>query len=127
LRQAALRIGTTPKHGPQEQINCKTAFSPQLTQLTSRGNDTSATMALAGEEKLFESRKTSRTGQRAQLRERIAQLNEEIRGVTAQLEAKQGELDLIGKELVGRRRTLSKESRIDFALHPTPAAKTEAQ
>jgi HlyD family secretion protein len=70
-------------------------------QLTSRGNDTSATMAVAGEEKLFESRRTSRTGQRAQLRERIAQLNEEIRGVTAQLAAKESELELIGKELVG--------------------------
>jgi HlyD family secretion protein len=71
------------------------------TQLTRRGNDTSATMAVAGEEKLFESRKTARTGQRAQLRERIAQLNEEIRGVTAQLTAKESELELIEKELVG--------------------------
>jgi HlyD family secretion protein len=71
------------------------------TQLTSRGNDTSATMAVAGEEKLFESRKTVRTGQRAQLRERIAQLNEEIGGVTAQLAAKESELQLIGKELIG--------------------------
>jgi membrane fusion protein, type I secretion system len=70
-------------------------------QLTSRGNDTSATMAVAGEQKLFESRKTSRTGQRAQLRERIAQLNEGIRGVIAQLAAKESELELIGKELVG--------------------------
>jgi membrane fusion protein, type I secretion system len=70
-------------------------------QLTSRGNDTSVTMAVAGEEKLFESRKTARTGQRSQLRERIAQLNEEIRGVTAQLAAKESELELIGKELVG--------------------------
>jgi HlyD family secretion protein len=70
-------------------------------QLTSRGNDTSATMAVAGEEKLFESRRTARTGQRAQLHERIAQLNEEIRGVTAQLAAKESELDLIEKELVG--------------------------
>jgi HlyD family secretion protein len=70
-------------------------------QLTNRDNDTSATMAVAGEEKLFESRRTARTGQRAQLRERIAQLNEEIRGVTAQLAAKESELELIGKELVG--------------------------
>jgi HlyD family secretion protein len=58
-------------------------------------------MAVAGEEKLFESRRTARIGQRAQLRERIAQLNEEIRGVTAQLAAKESELELIGKELVG--------------------------
>src|SRR5262249_51479093 len=70
-------------------------------QLTNRGSDTSATTAVAGEEKLFESRRTARTGQRAQLRERIAQLNEEIRGVTAQLAAKESELELIEKELVG--------------------------
>jgi HlyD family secretion protein len=46
-------------------------------------------------------RRTARTGQRAQLRERIAQLNEEIRGLTAQLAAKESELKLIGEELVG--------------------------
>jgi HlyD family secretion protein len=81
-------------------------------QLTSRGNDTSATMAVAGEEKLFESRKTSRTGQRAQLRERIAQLNEEIRGVTAQLAAKESELDLIGKELVRVAESISRYTQL---------------
>ena len=70
-------------------------------QLTNRGDDTSATIAVAGEEKLFKSRRTARTGQRAQLRERIAQLNEEILGVTAQLAAKESELKLIGEELVG--------------------------
>jgi HlyD family secretion protein len=70
-------------------------------QLTSRANDTSVTTAVAGEEKLFESRKTARTGQRAQLRERIAQTNEEIRGLSAQQTAKEAEIDLIGKELIG--------------------------
>src|SRR5262245_33824654 len=70
-------------------------------QLTSRPNNASATMAVAGEEKLFESRRTARTGQRAQLRERITQLNEEIRGVSAQLAAKESELVLIDKELHG--------------------------
>ena len=66
-------------------------------QLTDRRNDLSVATAVAGEEKLFESRKTARTGQRAQLRERIAQLNEEIRGLFAQVAAKESELDLIGK------------------------------
>ena len=37
-----------------------------------------------GERKLFELRRSARTGQKAQLRQRIAQLNEEIRGLTAQ-------------------------------------------
>jgi HlyD family secretion protein len=70
-------------------------------QLMDRRNDTSVAMAITGEEKLFESRKTARTGQRAQLRERIAQLNEEVRGLSAQAAAKESELNLIGKELVG--------------------------
>ena len=70
-------------------------------QLTTRRNDISVAAAVAGEEKLFESRKTARPGQRAQLRERIAQLNEEVRGLSAQVAAKESELDLIGKELAG--------------------------
>jgi HlyD family secretion protein len=71
------------------------------TQLKDRRSEMSVATAVAGEEKLFESRKTSRTGQRAQLRERIAQLNEEVRGLSAQVVAKESELDLIGKELIG--------------------------
>jgi HlyD family secretion protein len=70
-------------------------------QLMSRRGDPSVATATAGEEKLFESRKTARTGQRAQLRERVAQMNEEIRGLSAQLAAKEKELELIGQELVG--------------------------
>ena len=71
------------------------------TQLTARINDISVASAVAGEEKLFESRKTARTGQRAQLRERVAQLDQEITGLSAQQGAKESELDLIGRELVG--------------------------
>jgi HlyD family secretion protein len=73
-------------------------FPPQL---MGAREDASAATAMAGEEKLLESRRTARTGQRAQLRERVAQLNEEIRGLSAQLAAKESELDLIGKELTG--------------------------
>lgn len=58
-------------------------------------------VAVAGEEKLFEARRQTRTGQRAQLRERISQINEEIRGLTAQYQAKEKEIKLIGEELVG--------------------------
>jgi HlyD family secretion protein len=70
-------------------------------ELTSRRADTTAATAVAGEERLFESRRTARTGQRSQLRERIAQMNEEIRGLAAQQAAKEAEIELIGKELVG--------------------------
>jgi HlyD family secretion protein len=72
-------------------------FPPQLT----RSRDDTAATAIAGEQKLFESRRTARIGQRAQLRERVAQTNEEIRGLSAQQAAKESELDLIAKELVG--------------------------
>lgn len=57
--------------------------------------------ALLGEIKLFEARKASRQGQRAQLRERVVQIGEEIRGLLAQQEAKEGERALIDKELTG--------------------------
>jgi HlyD family secretion protein len=73
-------------------------FPPHL--LARRG-ESSLASAMAGEEKLFDSRKAARTGQRAQLRERIAQMKEEIRGLSAQQAAKETEIELIGKELVG--------------------------
>ena len=57
--------------------------------------------AVHGEQKLFESRNAARAGQRSQLRERIAQSNEEVRGLTAQQQAKEGEIKLISEELVG--------------------------
>jgi HlyD family secretion protein len=69
--------------------------------LTARRDDASVATAIAGEEKLFESRASARRGQRSQLRERVAQTNEEIRGLSAQLAAKETELELVGKELAG--------------------------
>jgi HlyD family secretion protein len=57
--------------------------------------------AIAGEEKLFESRKRGRTGQRSQLRERIAQTQEEITGLLSQKKAKESEIKFVGEELVG--------------------------
>ena len=48
-------------------------------------------------------RVNGRTGQKAQLRERIVQLNEEIAGLTAQEKAKDQEIALVEKELAGVR------------------------
>jgi HlyD family secretion protein len=70
-------------------------------ELGVRRREKSVVAALAGEQKLFESRASARQGQRAQLRERIAQINEEIRGLTAQLAGKESELKFISEELVG--------------------------
>ena len=56
---------------------------------------------MAGERKLFEARRSARAGQRSQLRERVAQTENEIRGLTAQQEAKAAEIGFIGEELKG--------------------------
>jgi HlyD family secretion protein len=60
-----------------------------------------AESAIAGEQRLFQSRREGRDGQRAQLRERVAQIGEEIRGLTAQQQSKDSEIKLIGEQLVG--------------------------
>jgi HlyD family secretion protein len=70
-------------------------------ELAVRSGEKSVTTAMAGEQKLFEARKTARSGQRAQLRERIVQSNEEIRGLTSQQEGKEREVKFITEELTG--------------------------
>jgi HlyD family secretion protein len=52
-----------------------------------------------GERRLFEFRRASKQGQIAQLKERIGQLREEIKGQTAQREAKDAEVALMIEEL----------------------------
>jgi HlyD family secretion protein len=56
-----------------------------------------------GEGRLFDSRQASRTGQKAQLKERTAQLYQEISGLAEQAAAKEREIALIGNELAGVR------------------------
>ena len=69
--------------------------------LLDRADDPDVKNVMASETKLFEVRTTGRTGQKAQLRERITQLNEEIAGLSAQEKAKDQEIALVEKELVG--------------------------
>jgi HlyD family secretion protein len=71
--------------------------------LLDRAADPDVKNVMASEGKLFEVRTTGRTGQKAQLRERITQLNEEIEGLTAQEKAKDQEIALVQKELAGVR------------------------
>jgi HlyD family secretion protein len=71
--------------------------------LLDRANDPDVKNVMASETKLFEVRTTGRIGQKAQLRERVAQLNEEIAGLEAQEKAKDMETALVEKELVGVR------------------------
>jgi HlyD family secretion protein len=69
--------------------------------LTNRRDERTVAMALNGEQKLFEARRISRQGQRSQLGERVSQTENEIRGLTAQQQAKEKEIALIAEELVG--------------------------
>jgi HlyD family secretion protein len=71
--------------------------------LLDRANDPDVKNVMASESKLFDVRTTGRIGQKAQLRERVAQLNEEIAGLQAQEKAKDLEIALVEKELVGVR------------------------
>ena len=82
-----------------EREDADTVTFPQ--DLLARIGESNVANAIHGEQKLFESRKAARAGQRSQLRERIAQSNEEVRGLTAQQQAKEGEIKLISEELVG--------------------------
>ena len=76
-------------------------FPPEL--LPRSNTDAAVAVALANEKKLFELRRSARLGQKAQLKQRITQLGDEIRGLTAQQEAKGREITLIGQELAGVR------------------------
>ena len=72
-------------------------------QLSERVRDPDVASVMASEAKLFDVRVNGRTGQKAQLRERITQLNEEIAGLSAQEKAKDQEITLVQKELEGVR------------------------
>ena len=72
-------------------------------QLVADEGDPDRAAAMDSERKLFSLRKTARSGQKAQLRERIAQLGEEITGLAAQQNSKAKEIALVERELAGVR------------------------
>src|SRR5215813_1636211 len=72
-------------------------------QLLAGAGDPDRAAAMDSERKLFNLRRTARNGQKAQLRERIAQLQEEITGLIAQQDSKAKEIALIERELAGVR------------------------
>jgi HlyD family secretion protein len=84
----------------EQRGESKLTFPPQLTD---RASDPDVQNVMLSESKLFEVRVHGRAGQKAQLRERVLQLGEEISGLTAQEKAKDQEIALIEKELVGVR------------------------
>ncbi|MBL0406289.1 HlyD family type I secretion periplasmic adaptor subunit [Microvirga aerilata] len=73
-------------------------FAPTLQQ---RRTEPDLATLLDGELRLFDSRRVARDGQKAQLKERIAQLQEQIDGLKLQASAKGDEIQLIQDELGG--------------------------
>jgi HlyD family secretion protein len=75
-------------------------FPPEL---TSRATDPDAAAAMASELKLFELRRSSREGQKEQLRQQVGQFGQEIQGLASQQASKTREIDLVQRELAGVR------------------------
>jgi membrane fusion protein, type I secretion system len=69
--------------------------------LLARESDPEVASLMDGERKLFDLRSSARNGQKAQLRQRVEQLGEEIRGLKAQRESKEKEIKLIIREKEG--------------------------
>lgn len=76
--------------------------------LARKAKDPAVAHLVDSETRLFQARVAGREGQKAQLRERVAQLGEEIKGLTEQAAAKERETALIGTELKGVRELYAK-------------------
>jgi len=74
-----------------------------------RRQDPSARLAMAEESRLFRLRREARIGQHAQLAERVRQLEQQIRGYQAQIDASQRQAKLIEPELAGVRQLWEKK------------------
>ena len=77
-------------------------------ELTARLSDPEVARVVAAEQKLFQARQAAREGQRAQLTKRIAQLQNEIRGLRSQLDANAHEAQILAGELKGVRELFAK-------------------
>ena len=75
-------------------------FPPNLMEAA---QDPEVARVVTGERRLFELRREAQQGQKAQLRERIAQFKDEVRGYTDQAATKKKEIEFIQKELEGVR------------------------
>jgi HlyD family secretion protein len=78
-------------------------------ELLARQNDPDVARMIAGENKLFQTRRNSREGMKSQLTERVAQSQEEISGLIAQVESKDKQIDWIKQELQGVRELWEKK------------------
>jgi HlyD family secretion protein len=81
-------------------------FPPDL---MARQGDPEVDRILVGETRLFEIRRKTRDGLKGQLNERVSQSEEEIRGLIAQVDSKDKQIEWIKKELEGVRELWSKQ------------------
>ena len=70
-------------------------------ELLERAEEPEVAYIMNSEKKLFEIRRSAREGLKSQLNERTVQSEEEIKGLTAQVESKDKQIDWIKQELVG--------------------------
>jgi HlyD family secretion protein len=68
-------------------------------EILKRKDEPHLAFAMTGETKLFETRRQGTEAEKAQLRERISQLDQEVRGLDAQLAAKHREAALVAEDL----------------------------
>src|SRR5215217_719150 len=78
-------------------------------ELVGRKDDPEVNRLLEGEAKLFEIRRKTREGLKAQLSERVSQSEEEITGLIAQIASKDKQIEWIKKELEGVRELWAKQ------------------
>ncbi|MFL5099792.1 MAG: HlyD family type I secretion periplasmic adaptor subunit [Xanthobacteraceae bacterium] len=78
-------------------------------ELLARKSNPDVARILGSEQILFDLRRKARLGQKAQLREKVAQVQDEILGLSGQADAKKREIELIQRELEGVRDLWSKK------------------
>jgi HlyD family secretion protein len=86
----------------QARLQAELDDSPEIgfpAELLDRSSDPTVSRVVAGEQRLFQSRRDARAGQKAQLSERIGQLEEQQRAIDEQVAAKKLEIELIQREL----------------------------
>jgi HlyD family secretion protein len=100
----------------QARLEAELAGAERLvfaSELVKRKAEPGVMLLISGQERLFNLRRKAREGQKAQLRERIAQLGQKIVGLEAQAAAKRTEIAWIQKELEGIK-SLWQQKHIQF-------------
>jgi HlyD family secretion protein len=101
IDKALTELAARQARGAAERDGADAVVFPE--SLLERADNPDTVAAMRGEELLFAMRRSARDGRKAQLRQRIEQLNEEARGIGEQVKAKDAELSYIARELAGVR------------------------